>query len=637
MAKDAPAGRFGAVQEGRLFGLEAYEILLIILGFILVFKNKWICDDGYIYFRYIDNFVIHKIGLVFNAHEYVEGFSGILWTFLLSGIRFFLRAIPLRHIVFVLGFFLALLTFSRLAALNRRLIQSLPGDANQGPRLLLNFSLPLALAVSTRVVPEYFTSGLETPFVMLYAVLVAGQILLPSESLLYLGILAGAGPLVRAELSLLSLGLVLHFIFFVRKKGVIKAIALAAALNAAYIVFRIWYYAGLLPNTFFTKASSGSNLKQGFNYLLDLIKAYRSHVVLALFLLATLAAAKKAGRPLTRNRIFLACLIVIFGGYVIWVGGDFMHGRFWLPVLMMLYAGFSGLPESLFSPLVTRLKAPAWIQRLFSFVLVLVVVLVVLPMRSVSSGQKWFEGIMNEREWFMEFDGSSLSDWNFEPKNIMVKQAATLKTITEKLNLPVSTAHSMIGYLGYYAGPRVQIIDRLGLTDAVGSRVRLYRRGYPGHEKWVPFPYLVWRRSTFWLTPFDNYNNLFHIVPQLDPLTELNPAFLDGLGWLFKKDIQKKTEDAIQRLLTLEKLEPNLVFFLKKLAEPYPDLNPDLKRAIADRYEKSAKGEASWELWLRQYEKDLDTIRAQTTNKHNFLENVRLALTTLTLRFDYPP
>jgi len=629
--------KFLPVQEGRLFGLEFYEIFLIMLGFVLVFKNKWICDDGYIYFRYVDNFVIHKIGLVFNAHEYVEGFTGILWTFLLSGIRFFLRTIPLRHIVFVIGFFLASITFSRLAALNRRLIRASRGDLNEGRRLLLNFSLPLALAVSTRVIPEYFTSGMETPLVMLYAVFVAGQILLPSESVLTLGILAGAGPLVRPEFSLLSLGLILHFIFFARKKGVIKAILIAAVPNAAYIVFRIWYYASVLPNTFFTKESSGSNLKQGFNYLLDLIKAYRSHVVFGLFLLATLAAAKRAGRPLTRNRIFLACLIVLFGGYVIWVGGDFMHGRFWLPVLMMLYAGFSGLPELLFSPLIARLKAPAWTQRFFSFVLVLIVVLALLPMRSVSRGQDGgFEGISNEREWFLEFDGRSLSDWNFEPRNSMVKQAVTLKTISKKLNLPVSIAHSMIGYLGYYAGPRVQIIDRLGLTDAVGSRVRLYQRGIPGHEKWVPLPYLVWRRSAFWLTPFDDYNYLFHVVPHLDPLTELNPAFLDGLGRIFKKDIRKKSEDAIQRLLSVDKLEPNLVFFLKELTEPYPDLNPDLKKAIEDRYKKSAKGKASWELWLGQYEKDLDTIRAQTTNKHNFLENVCLALKTLTLRFDNP-
>lgn len=607
-----------------------------MLGFVLVFKNKWICDDGYIYFRYVDNFVIHKIGLVFNAHEYVEGFTGILWTFLLSGIRFFLRTIPLRHIVFVIGFFLALITFSRLAALNRRLIRASRDDLNEGRRLLLNFSLPLALAVSTRVIPEYFTSGLETPLVMLYAVLVAGQILLPSESVLYLGILAGAGPLVRPEFSLLSLALILHFIFTVRKKSVIKAILIAAVPNAAYIVFRIWYYAGVLPNTFFTKESSGSNLKQGFNYLLDLTKAYRSHVVFGLFLLATLAAAKKAGRPLTRNRIFLACLIVLFGGYVIWVGGDFMHGRFWLPVLMMLYAGFSGLPERLFSPLIARLKAPAWTQRFFSFVLVLVVVIVLLPRRSVSRGQNGFEGITNEREWFLEFDGRSLSDWNFEPQNSMVKQAVTLKTISEKLNLPVSIAHTMIGYLGYYAGPRVKIIDRLGLTDAVGSRVRLCQRGIPGHEKSVPFPYLVWRLSAFWLTPFDDYNYLFKVVPQLDPLTELNPAFLDGLGRIFNKDIQETAGVEILRLLALDNLDPNLIFFMKKLAEPYPDFNPDVKKRIEEQYERYAKAKASWELWLIRHKKDLEIIHAQTTNRHNIMENIRLALKTLTIRFDYP-
>jgi arabinofuranosyltransferase len=632
------SSKFRSVQEGKLLGLEFYEILLIFIGLLLVFKNKWVCDDGYIYFRYVDNFVIHKIGLVFNAHEYVEGFSGVLWAFVLSGIRFFVRVISLRHIVFVLGFGLALITFYKLARVNHRMICAARGNSDKARKgLLLNFSLPLALAISTRVIPEYFTSGLETPFVMLYAVLVATQILLPSENILYLGILIGAGPLVRAELAIFSVCLFLHFLLFVRKKGAVKVLLIAAVPNLAYLIFRVWYYAGLLPNTFFTKASSGANIKQGFNYFLDLIKAYRTHIVFILFLLATLAAIQKARRPMTRNRIFLAFVILMFSAYVIWVGGDFMHGRFWLPVLMMLYAGFSGLGEPFFASFVKRRNIRPLPQKIFSLLLVLLVVLVIMPMRSVSTGQKWFEGIMNEREWFLEFDGRDLSDWNFEPRNIMVKQAAILKTISQKLNMPLSAAHSMIGYLGYFAGPRVTIIDRLGLTDAVGSRVRLYRRGYPGHEKWVPFPYLVWRRSTFWLTPFDPYNNLFSLVPQLDPLTDFDPALLSGLGRIYKKDIQKKADEAILRILALENLDPNLVFFIKKLAEPYPDLDPDIKQRIEDQYERSAKGKASWELWLKHYEKDLETIQTQITNKHKFFQNIGLAFKTLTIRFDYPP
>jgi hypothetical protein len=66
--------------------LDFYEYLLILAGVFLVFRAKWICDDGYIFFRYVDNLVIHKIGLVFNLSKDIAAPCG---SFFYPGCGFF--------------------------------------------------------------------------------------------------------------------------------------------------------------------------------------------------------------------------------------------------------------------------------------------------------------------------------------------------------------------------------------------------------------------------------------------------------------------------------------------------------------------------------------------------------------------
>jgi hypothetical protein len=65
------------------------EWACLFAGGFLVFWYAWIIDDAYVYFRYVDNLVIHRQGLVWNVGEYVEGFSSPLWTLLLSLLRLF--------------------------------------------------------------------------------------------------------------------------------------------------------------------------------------------------------------------------------------------------------------------------------------------------------------------------------------------------------------------------------------------------------------------------------------------------------------------------------------------------------------------------------------------------------------------
>src|SRR5262249_49729235 len=60
-------------------------LLGIVFGvFVLVaIRTAWICDDAYINFRTIDNF-LHGYGLRWNVAERIQTFTDPLWLFLVT-------------------------------------------------------------------------------------------------------------------------------------------------------------------------------------------------------------------------------------------------------------------------------------------------------------------------------------------------------------------------------------------------------------------------------------------------------------------------------------------------------------------------------------------------------------------------
>jgi hypothetical protein len=63
------------------------EWFYLLGGVFLLHKYFWLLDDAFVYFRYIDNFIFFKAGLVYNQGEFVEGFSSPLWMILLTIFR----------------------------------------------------------------------------------------------------------------------------------------------------------------------------------------------------------------------------------------------------------------------------------------------------------------------------------------------------------------------------------------------------------------------------------------------------------------------------------------------------------------------------------------------------------------------
>ena len=135
------------------------ELLYSFAGLGLVLHYAWLLDDAFVYFRYIDNLLFLHLGLVYNAGEYVEGFSSPFWTLLLIP----LRATGIDYWLLVRA--LAGGAFLAFALLLVRLNRDFLGAAKHGAQTpTLNF--PLAFLALNYGVASYFSSGVESPLIV---------------------------------------------------------------------------------------------------------------------------------------------------------------------------------------------------------------------------------------------------------------------------------------------------------------------------------------------------------------------------------------------------------------------------------------------------------------------------------------
>ena len=125
---------------------------LALLAFALEsWKLRPQLDDAYISYRYARN-LAEGLGLVYNAGEYVEGFTNLLWTLLVSlGIRLGFEAPSVGHALGLASGAAALVATYAYAA------TALPAS-----RRWLAALAPWILLASTPF-PAWATSGLETP------------------------------------------------------------------------------------------------------------------------------------------------------------------------------------------------------------------------------------------------------------------------------------------------------------------------------------------------------------------------------------------------------------------------------------------------------------------------------------------
>ena len=332
-------------------------------------QRRWIADDGLIVLRTVRNLLAGN-GPVFNAGERVESNTSTAWTYLVylgslvgGPLRLEYVALGLALIFSVAGVVMVMLGAARLW-----------GPGLRGRRALI---LPAGVLVYIAVPParDFATSGLENGLVTAWLGLLWWLMVAWSQQttrrpwlLAACAFVAGLSVLVRPELALIG-GLALVMMVIAEPSWRWRALIVAAGglLPVGYQIFRMGYYALLVPQTALAKDASGSKWDQGLIYLRNLTGPYALWVpaVLLMALALVLFAGRRgpwwrtAGDRDNGSRLagwvqtpgaavaFMLISGVLQALYWIRQGGDFMHGRVLLVPLFCLLAPIAVIPVAI--------------------------------------------------------------------------------------------------------------------------------------------------------------------------------------------------------------------------------------------------------------------------------------------------
>jgi arabinofuranosyltransferase len=475
-------------------------------------RHRWVAEDAFISFRVVDNLLAGH-GPVYNVGERVEAYTHPLWLAMLATLQAF--GANLAHAAPLVGLALSVTGLVAAQEASSRIARCRHEDGAGAPPRFVPFGA--AVFVALQVVWDFATSALETGLIFAWLgvsyALVARDVLTeapPAERTgLASALIAGLGPLVRPDLAVMSVPLFLALCVRPIASGKLASIArmfaVALALPVAYQIFRMGYFAALVPNTALAKEAGEAYWSAGLLYLRDFSGPYRLWIpAMALVVWSLRDRARGPRRSPGMVWVLLAAPVVagaLHAAWVVRVGGDFMHGRFLLPSFFAVLAPLA----------MVRVPGRRWSWDTLLIVIVLTwaigcgAFLRWSPPAMVPTGPP--RGIVDERRFYFEVPGRPrpiIAKWTVEGLELRRRADAAPRSLEwHDRVLPLAPAvdarillavpHGNIGLRGYFAGPRVHIVDTAGLGDPVASRLRLESRDRAGHEKHLPLAWVVAR------------------------------------------------------------------------------------------------------------------------------------------------
>ncbi|MGE3181699.1 MAG: hypothetical protein AB7N71_08720, partial [Phycisphaerae bacterium] len=566
--------------------------------------------------------------------EYVEGCTSIAWFATLAAVRWTLLRVTgstfsAEQTVLLLSHILTFVALVTILFLNRRVSLDHASDFRVADDRS-NLNVPLILVVCLAPFHYFFTSGLETPLVILYTVWVARCFLLPSSGLLQVSFLGAIGPMIRPDLAIVSFVLIAWcFLFAGIWRGVVVT-CLIAIPNLLLEAWRIDYYAALLPNTYYAKTGIDQLWPQGFAYLRDLMLAYGVQWLLLLAIVAASAKYLAAGnRREYAGRAAMILTAILYSVYVISVGGDFMHGRFWLPPLLLVLLSLAGLGTELLAGLfVTRRLSVVVAARLL---IVSCLVGMTLPLQPIEllfgsdERQRLYHGISSELHAYRA-DNEALHSWSQPNAHPWAKQGDAIGALARELKTELGFSAGGIGqraYFGQRNGP-VFVFDELALTRPVVARIDMGdipRR--IGHKKLAPGVLVaLHERVDFYNPYFEGYGKALRFAKLRDLPALVNLGLLPALqaaGLVSEKEIGTARE-WLGGQLRRPVVDANFVVFLH---HRLPQDDP-LRATVDALYERVASM-SSWKRWLEENQPVLDLLKEQTQQSGTFAEKLRIA------------
>lgn len=422
---------------------------LLLLLALVFWRTGWLSDDAYISYRTVDNFV-HGWGLRYNVFERVQTFTNPLWVFL--------NALP--YALTREGFytFIAVGVLTSVAAV---------AVAMAAVRSTAACVVLVLLLLSSRAFTDYSTSGMENPLTHLLlaaAVWVVWRRPAGARSVFSLSLLMALAAVNRLDAVLLFAPLVLYGWWQARSVRACAAGMAGLMPLLLWLAFSLAYYGFLFPNTAYAKVWAGlpkeQVLQNGLHYLLA---TFQSDPVTVLMLLAASALAcwRASGRA-----IALAAGALIYVAYIVYVGGDFMLGRFFsAPVFLaaLVLADAVGSRPWRFAVLAYAMAAVAAL-----FMVPHAVLLDAIAHQAPAGTYYDGHGVWDMRLAFTHSSGIAYAKSGVAmPVHEYAESGRQLRATGK----PKTGLYGAAGMRAFFAGPDLRLVDMHAITDPLLARL----------------------------------------------------------------------------------------------------------------------------------------------------------------------
>lgn len=642
-AGEAPPVRRSRRPWSRMRAPSVTEVPFLVAFAVAAWRNKWIADDGYIYLTYVRR-TLDGQGPVFNQGEHVEAFTSPGWFAILTAIRFVVRIGSLETLVLLLGLLLsfvavAMLTVGerRAAVLRRRTSSSESLAASgRGRWAAPVLNLPLALAAGTYVFASFATSGLETPLLLVWCSAVALAAWAPVPRPWVLAGLGAVAPLVRPDLGLLAIVLALiawRSAPLGRRRWVPVVVAAPLALSVAV---RIAIYGQLVPNTFYAKTDTGHGWSDGVAYLRDAAMPYALQWLAVLALVAALArpvqrwAAGTRPRavldPASRRSLLLAGAAVVTGMQVMLVGGDFMHGRFWIVPWWFLLCSLAGVGTTWLTSRPTA-RWRSLVVALAAATLVFGVQTWSTSMQRLYAGDAFFGiGDVTDEQAYYESTNPEVHALVPDNQSPLFRLGRSLSAASAELDQELGVSVGAIGQVSYGGATgdgEVFVYDLVGLTQPDVSRLAVVGDPRVGHARVAPdVMAALHHRVDFHAPYFEGYADAFTVHIDDMPLVLVDLDLVDDLRRAgIVDDAAVAGMDAyVDRALAGPTVDANFLTFLRERVHEDDEVLARLDE-LAD-VERSS----SWRRWLERHADRRSVLSVDGCPDRNWFECVGLAI-----------
>lgn len=296
----------------------------ICIFLTLLIRTAWQADDAYTAWRLVNNFV-DGYGLRNNIDERVQTFTSTLWTLINSLVYFFTRNIYYTSIA-----------LSIVCSLIAVWVAAIPHKKSIGTIIFLFSSVTLSIAYM-----DFSVGGFENPlghlilavFIYLYFYRFDDHMAPRRFTLLFF--IAGMAALNRLDTPAIYLPLLVHLFnsYKVSVRLKIKFMIVGLSPLIAWMIFALIYFGFPLQNAAYAKRFNGiptsEFLRAGVDYYINSLS--RDPVTLIMVLSALFITLRQKVDLKLRH---LGYGISLYCAYVLYIGGDYMSGRFFTMIYL---------------------------------------------------------------------------------------------------------------------------------------------------------------------------------------------------------------------------------------------------------------------------------------------------------------